>query len=392
MFSFFKKTAVDLAIIDSLFPQANPWGFRNFEINGLLRALPDSVAFGMSVMYPDKKAWFSHGYGRTLNQFKRDRASYLTYYPQNKERVRYLPKRMQARLAYTYFLAETYTVLPYLERNKIPFVFVLYPGGAFGLNNTSSDAMLDAVLSSPYFKKVIVTQRVTRQYLLDKHQCPLDKIHYEFGGYVQFFQQDVPPKRYYPSDKSTLDLCFVAAKYSPQGVDKGYDVFIALAKALAMTYDFVRFHVVGNFTVDDVNVDGIADKIVFYGFKDASFLKSFYPNMDICLSPARPYQLYPGNFDGFPLGADALCFGTVLMVTDALHNNDGFVDGEELVMITPDVDDILDKITPLIQDPPKMYALGRAGQAKLYTVMDPHRRLENIVAQLAEKETPCKNL
>jgi len=72
-------------------------------------------------------------------------------------------------------------MLPALEKNKIPFVFTLYPGGGFGFEEESSDAKLKKVLSSKYFKKVIVTQRATYEYLVRKNFCSKEKISFIFG-------------------------------------------------------------------------------------------------------------------------------------------------------------------------------------------------------------------
>ena len=46
---------------------------------------------------------------------------------------------LKANLAFTTFLGQTYLLSPYLKKNKIPFVFMLYPGGSFGLNNDISN-------------------------------------------------------------------------------------------------------------------------------------------------------------------------------------------------------------------------------------------------------------
>ena len=375
-----KCSKLDLALIDCQFPQSKPFGFRNYEINGLLSKFKSAKAYAMFPMKPGKKAWFRHGYGVKEKEFKKNLESYLIHYPENKDKIAYLPKRLQnVGVAYCYFLAQTYVLLPYLNKNKLPFVFVLYPGGAFGLNNTSSDAMLAEIFKSPYFRKVIVTQPATKDYLLQKKLCSADKIEYLFGGYLQFGLKDAEPKQKYPNDKKTFDICFVAAKYSPFGVDKGYDLFIEAGKALIAKYPFVRLHVVGDFDKTDIDVSDISDKITFYGFQTPTFLKKFYASMDICLSPNRPYKLYEGNFDGFPLGCEAMALGTALMTTDELNNNRGsFEDGQEVIIIKPDLQDIVQKIMPLIEKPEKLYQIASRGQAKIEQIMNPVQRLDKV--------------
>ena len=375
----FRKSPPELGIIDSQFPQKHPFGFRNFEINGLLSLFPRATAFAMFRMYPEKDAWFHHGYGTGKKAFEENLKSYLKVYPENKGRVKRLPKRVKRPfLAYSYFLAETYTMLPFLEENALPFVFVLYPGGAFGLNNASSDKMLARIFNSPYFRKVIVTQPVTRCYLIESGLCPEERICFEYGAYLQFFKEEIPVKKRFGSDKDTLDICFVGAKYSDKGVDKGFDLFIDVAKILAEKYDNLRFHVIGGFDETETDVARIKDKITFYGYLSPEALKGIYSLTDICLSPNRPFKLFEGNFDGFPLCLDAMAFANVLMTTDELGNNIAFEDGRDLVIIRPDPEDILAKIEPLLDHPEQLYDLGARGQAKIYEIMDPRVRLEHI--------------
>ncbi len=181
-----KKIHEDVIIVDSVFPPSQPLGFRVTEINGLLRINDRIQAYTMYPMKPQKEAWFKHGYGKTLERFSDDFNGYLKDFPYNKDRIHYLSPfcRYSAKLAYSYFLAETFTLLPFYERFNIPFVFILYPGGAFGLNNSSSDAMLRRIFASPCFRKVITTQRVTREYLFNHNLCELERIEHLYGGYT----------------------------------------------------------------------------------------------------------------------------------------------------------------------------------------------------------------
>ena len=110
------------------------------------------------------------------------------------------------------------------------------------------------------------------------------------------------------------------------------------------------------------------------------------PSMDICLLPNRPFKLYQGNFDGFPLGCEAMIFGSVLMTTDELDNNQGtFMDGQELIIIKPEAQDILQKIMSLIEKPEKLYQIGHKGQVKIVQVMDPVQRLDKVAHILSDE-------
>lgn len=381
MFYFFRKKVIEnIVVIDSSFPEKIPSGFRNYEINGLLTVLKDCKCYTMSPTKPKKHAWFKHGYGMHIKTFKQNLKSYSSFYPLNKDKIFYLNKnnRYKFKLAYSIFLAETFVLLPFYNKNKIPFIFTLYPGGAFGLNNIGSDNMLREIFSSPYFRRVIVTQQITKNYLIDKKMCPADKIDFLFLGYSQFDLTDALSKRFYKSNKNTFDICFVANKYSKQGVDKGYDLFVQVAKILCKKYDDVRFHVVGGFYENEIDISDIKNKISFYGHQQPSFLKLFYANMDICLSPNRPFKLFKGNFDGFPLGFECMFLQTALFVTDELNCNNNYFNSDEIVIIKPEVNNIISKIDYYYQNLDKLYDLSKKGSDKINLLANPKERLSKI--------------
>ena len=367
----FPPVKEDIMIIDSTFPQEKPLGFRNSEINALLNAIPGAVSYAMRVMKPGKAAWFSHSYGTSEREFLKRKASFLKYHPENPGKIKYLRPRARytANLAYSYFLAETYTLLPFLNKNRIPFVFVLYPGGAFGINNVSSDRMLGEIFVSPYFKKVIATQRLTMGYLTDKKLCPPDKIIYDPGISMQFTPADVRPKKFYGSSKKTFDICFVAAKYGPNGADKGYDIFIETALKAAAIHEDIMFHVVGGFTAADMDVSALSGRIKFYGYLLPDKLPDFYSGMDIFLSPNRPNMLYEGSFDGFPLSAGAMYCGVCGFNTDPLGMNTEFKP-DEAVIIGTDPAEIAEKIGRFFADPKGLYDISEKGRIRAQKLYD----------------------
>ncbi len=385
-----RKSNAHLAIIDSTFPSEKPFGFRNFEITSLLEKIDGAKAFMMFPMRAGKKAWFSHSYGHSYFKFKTNLAAYTKLNPHSACKIEYLPCVLHARLAYSYFLAETYTLLPYYNKNKIPFVFVLYPGGAFGLKNSSSDAMLKEIFSSTYFRKVIVTQKTTYRYLIDNKLCENYKIEFLFGGFLQFMRHEIPERVYYKETKKTFDVCFVAAKYSKYGVDKGYDLFIEAAKYFCNKYEDICFHVIGGFNDKEIDVSSLGDRITFYDYLTPEELKKAYPKMDICVSPNRLYKLYEGNFDGFPLGCEAMCFKTVLMTTDELNDNDGFFSKDELVIIRPTFESITKNIDFFYKDPQKLKDVGAKGQHRIFELLEPNKRLEKIISILEEEVKAVK--
>lgn len=368
----------DFAVIDSRFPQRQPKAFRNSEINQYLARIQNMGVYTMYPMKPGKEAWFNHGYGMKGEEFEDNLRGYLEHYPQNTGRIKHIEvgRRYKFKLAYSFFLAETYVLLPFFEENKIPFVFVLYPGGAFGLHNKKSDEMLKKVLSSRFFRGVIATQPATINYLKEKSFCDNSKVHYIYGGFVQFKKKDVLPRRYYGKDKKTLDICFVGHKYSRRGYDKGYDLFIESAKKVCKKADNVYFHVIGGFDEKDIDVSSIKDHIEFHGIQSPEYLREFYRDMDIFISPNRPYQLYEGNFDGFPIGGDAGFCGVARFVSDELNMNRYFRHSEDIVLIPLDSTIIKNEILFYREKPGKLEALAKKGQKKTQELWDVDSHIE----------------
>ncbi|NBX97788.1 glycosyltransferase [bacterium] len=379
MYSLNKKNI--FVVIDSIFPQKDPFAFRNAEINEYIKIIKNFKAYSMPIIYPDNDAWFKHSYGVSKLMYKDNKKGYTRHYPKNKKSIEYLDinKKYKFSLAYTFFLGETYTLLPYLESNEIPFVFVLYPGGCFGLNNIGSDKMLKKIFDSPYFKGVITTQKITTDYLIQNKLCDASKVEYIYGGFVQFRKNDIKQKLIYPTDKKTFDICFVAAKYSEKGRDKGYDLFIETAKILSLKIPNIHFHVIGGFNEEDIDITEIKNKIHFYGYKKPDFLVEFYKSMDIFVSPNRPSELFQGNFDGFPLGIDAGYCGVALFVADELNMNTKYIPGEDIVIISLKPQEIADDILMYYNDLDRLYMLSYLGGQKTQALFDLDKQISQRI-------------
>ena len=376
-----KKEKENFVVIDSIFPQKEPFAFRNAEIGEYFKRIEGCYSYTMYPMMPDNDSWFDHGYGVEEETYEQNKIGYLKHYAGNKDKIRYLKrgKRYRFGLAYSFFLGETYVLLPFYEKNKIPFVFVLYPGGCFGLDNDGSDKMLAKIFNSKYFRGVIVTQKITHDYLIRKKLCEPQKIHYIYGGFVQFKKEQVQKKLVFNTDKKTIDICFVAAKYTDGGVDKGYDVFVETAKLLAKQNDYVRFHVVGGFDKTDIDITGIEDKFMFYGYKKPDFLISFYASMDIFIGPGRHSQIFPGNFDGFPLGIDAGYCGVALFVSDDLNMNQYYTDKQDIVLIDHNPENIATRVMDYINNPNKLKILSKKCMTKTQMLFDMDKQVNERI-------------
>jgi glycosyltransferase involved in cell wall biosynthesis len=355
----------ELVIIDDLFPNLVT-AFRVAEINSILNH------FGTTIAYSTCSS-------------RRVFREYADSYPQFAGRVRrFHPlRRLRASAAYVIFLNNIFSCLKYLERARIPFVFELYPGGGFRLDDAASDTRLRRVVDSPMFRKVIATQKVTRDYLLRKNFCRREQIEFVYGGvFLCDDLHEVSGQTFrYSINKQDADICFVAVKYTPRGVDKGYDRFIEFARILHSRRPEIRFHIVGNFTEDDVELGKLRDAITFHGVQFTPFFPPFYSRMDLIVSPNMPFLVAPGAFDGFPTGCcieAALC-GTAVFLTDELGLNEGrFKDHEDVVIISPEPAEIAATIEEYLADPPRLARIARSGERAV-------RKLFALDAQMAPR-------
>jgi hypothetical protein len=139
----------NIVVIDSVLPNKDAVGPRNSDLIEFSKRLPGFKYYTMYPMPLGEKSWYSHTYGMTAEVFNSRLGDYEQMYPITKGKIAYLSnsRKYKINLAYTYFLADTYALLPFLEKNKVPFVFLLNPGGGFGIDNDSSDDMLREVIS-----------------------------------------------------------------------------------------------------------------------------------------------------------------------------------------------------------------------------------------------------
>lgn len=297
--------------------------------------------------------------------------------------------QIAARLAYVTFLKNAVRLLPYFESRQLPFILQLYPGGGFAIDVEETDAELRAVLLHPLCRKVITTQTITRNYVLEKIGCDPRKVEFIFGGVfdsaVDFdFARD---KKLYGRDKDTIDLCFVAHKYGKDISSKGYDYFVELAKRLRPKFDGLRFHVVGNYDANDIDLGGEASAFTFYGRRPQSFFADLYPRMDAIVSFNRPFALAPGVFDGFPTGAclEAAFRGVANIINDPLGLNTEFQDGKDLLLLDDDFEKAASRIENLLVNPSELASLGEGSFRAFRRVMDINRQLWSRTKIIADE-------
>ena len=374
-----------IIILDDIFPHLLS-AFRIAEYNTYLARYPNAVVYSTGTSFK---------YLNDTRSFQEVLQDYLEYYPQFKSRVfefsSDLMPILRGRLVYLIFLNNTFNFIDLIEKSQIPFIFTLYPGGGFIPDDEESDKKLFRVCSSKYFQKVIVTQKYIGDYLINKKMCTPDQVELIYGVVtsIETIIPDQLDKKYYKLNKETFDICFVAHKYMIRGLNKGYDVFIEVAKILYNLHGSnIVFHVVGNFDEKDIEVSELKDNIKFYGTRTTDWFPQFYANMDIIMSPNIPLhyimpEVKKSFIDGFPTGCcvEAGFCGTVVFCTDTVNQNIAFKNGEDIVIIPRDIEAICTLVSRYYHNPQALYELSRIGQHsfrkifKLENQMEPRLRL-----------------
>lgn len=364
-----RQPSKQISIVDDYFPDLRT-GFRIAEFNWYLEHL-DAVVYSTHPRF--EEAW----------------REYAAVYPHLADRVRRFDVERVAdcALLYCVFLTNAYALLPLAEERELPLAFTLYPGGGLQLFDGVSDLMLSRLARSAAVRKIIVTQRTTREYLLNGGFVVPDQLEMIWGLPTQPIDaQLLAARRTWPEEKPMLDVCFAAFKYMAGGADKGYDTFVAVARRLAALDDVFRFHVAGNFAADDADLGELEPRLTFHGPQPGHHLSRFFAGMDLMIAPAVRFLLNPGAFDGFPTGccSQAALSGVAIVCTDPCGENaEGrFIDGEELCLVAADVDAIVDRVMELRASSERLHALAAGGQARCRELYGLERQLEPRLAVL----------
>lgn len=355
-----------IAVLDDAFPQPLS-AFRFEEFVSYLDALPKLQVFTDGRVFP------LMGEARSVEEVIAD---HTRNYPRHSGRI--LPLRCAAphegAVAYTVFADNIHYYLDQIESRRMPFAFTLYAGGGFRLDQPEADERLARVFGSPWFRRVIATEWITRDYLLAKKLCPPERIVYILGGVIVRSAFDPPPpKPRFGFAKGAIDICFVAGRYMPNGADKGYDLFVAAARELCAAGIDARFHVVGNFDQSVLDLGAAASRFTFYGLRRTEFFREFYRHMDIMLAPTRPFVRRAGVFDSFPTAAcvEAGLQEVAVVCSDELKLNLSFDDGMDVVVVRPVLADITERLMHLIADPGRIAAIGESGRKRMTEIFGP---------------------
>ena len=375
-------TAVDApawVILDDFFPNLLT-GFRVAEYNAYLQQFS-----GLRIL-------------STLADFSQQHAAYRDAHGEH------LARQVQpydagwlagCRLAHINFLNNAVHFLPDLQQHQLPFVLTLYPGGGFALDDADSDAKLDKVLGSKLLQAIVVTLPLTLDYLqrfAERFGHVLPPVEQIRGVVVspRYFAPEFPQHlAYYGEEKPTFDICFVAERYMPLAVDKGYPCFLEAMHALGDLPN-LRIHVVGGGYADEEQAlaAGLGERVRFYGRLHTLELIQFYRGMDLIVAPNSPGKLQPGAFDGFPTGCcvEAALSGVALLASDPLGLNPGYTHGQDILLLPSEPAlasagesawpaCIAQQVRALAAEPARLRALAQAGQALTRRLYSPEAQI-----------------
>lgn len=337
-----------LAIIDDWFPNLTT-GFRVAEFVHHLKTFPNLTVFSSS---PAFQAHYPAFFARYTDVAKR--VVPLTTHDFS-----------QINAAWLVFLNNAAACLSMLEAHSIPFVFVLYPGGGFHLNDPETDNKLTRILASPQLRGVVATQPIIID-TLQRFNCRVP-IHYLPGVVVDPSLVEGSAPRPPHSRNEPLRICFAGFRYDKGGGSKGYPEFIAAAEILGRLHPDLRFAVAGDLgPADWPIVPFLKERISFAGAMPTDGLREFFLTQDVMIAPSRRYALSGKAFDGFPTGTSveaSLC-GAAVVGSDELDQNRFYTSETNILIVEPTVEDIVAKLDPLIRDPDRLAALAEAGRKR----------------------------
>jgi glycosyltransferase involved in cell wall biosynthesis len=294
--------------------------------------------------------------------------NYQRKYPELGSRVIDDDDRFPIHLAkqiYITTLDFAYSSLRRVNDAGVPFVFTLCPNGGFVLSSAEVDRKLRKLCSSPFFQGVIVTERVIYEYVLANALCPHDKMHLIQGRQISTVSQATPTgKRRWGYDKDHLDICFFARQYSPLVSDVNYEMLTEIADMLHSRHESIRFHVVG--VRNPCAIKGFlpGNWMKFYPDLSEDKFDGFFKEMDIILPSLVSRDTMVGIVDNFPEDHCVIAgaCGVAVFTTDDFNASESrYTNGDDLIIVNHDVQDIVGKIEYYYRNPEKLKSIGEKG-------------------------------
>ena len=337
----------------------SPW--RSNEFNFL------SKKFNVAI-YSDLSGYIKYDLGNSFNKNLNILSKEYFYLSQKIFKIRKI-NFINSKLLYFIFISNTLKYFKIAESLNIDFVFTLYPGGGFNLGDNKFNKKLKSVFSSRNFKGVVVNQYHIKSYLIDNKLCCENKIKL-IPGVPLNLESNNNSECY--KFKKDLKILFFANKYTPSGTDKGFDIFLKVAKILISQIPEISFHIVGGFDKNDINDVEIQTYFKFYGkIKKNDYIK-ILKKTHIILSPNKPFVLTPYAFDGFPLSTcvEAGLYNNLILATDYFSESKklDFINNINFIKIRNNEFEISKIILKLNNDRNKLKNIANSGKQKIIDI------------------------
>ncbi len=304
-----------LGIFDDIFPYDQS-GWRYDELNAHLKALPSKVLSTMECA--------NYGSAPVDSVIK----EWEQKHPHLAGRIEAYGKPPTGlTLAYSLFLLGTAYFQPFFRNHQLPYVWCLYPGGGFHLGETHSDQTIKQLTLDPLCRKVISTQRVTTNYLLNLG-IPSGIIEEIVGGVYGEHLMNLEP-----CSRGELPvIVFAGRRYWMSTKYKGFDIFAAAAKELKGKAQFIA---ITDFTYYDVQSLCDVDDIKFLPLMPKDEFTEFVRGVYAVMFAGEPAI---GSFEGFPNGVSvtASLSGATMILTDPVGQNIHYTSGEDILIVTRD--------------------------------------------------------
>ncbi len=358
--NYFKQ--FDIIIFDDIMPSSlSPW--RSYEFNNLCKC------FYKVKVFTDLKTFSKYNSGYSFKKSLQILKQNYFYLSRSIKRFS-LMNNINSKLFYFVFYTNANTYYKIAEQNKINFVFTLYPGGGFQLNNQATENSLKKIFESKYFKGVIVNQFHVKEYLVNQKLCDENKIKIISGVPINFEIKslEVDLKKF----NGDLKILFFGNKYTKNGEDKGFDIFQEVANILINKIPNLSFHIIGNFDENDLKHELLINYFTFHGVLNEEAYMKIINKTQIIISPNRPFILSPHAFDGFPLATcvEASLFNNLIMASDYFNESAklNLVDNVDFIKVNYNPIKISDKIILLNKNRDQIKQISISGKAKIMEI------------------------
>jgi len=247
------------------------------------------------------------------------------------------------------------------ERIDLPFVFELYPGFGFFIDDSTSDAKLRYLFGHKLFKGVVITMPLTLKYVTEKNLVDKNKILFKYGGFIEMgnIVQRTPNK--------TPNIYFIAQVYGNQaGIYKGFDTFYEASK-IYKNYNFIAF---GGWQRP------AQKNLKLFGSMPIKEIIKLINIGDIFISNNR---WYGGQLDGFPTtcAVEAGLVGATLLLSDLGNNNVYLKDDVDFIKIEDS--NALVKLGQILKNDALRISMGLSGSRKIKEVFETNNQIRSRI-------------